>query len=778
MLLPALQQLCYGGRRRSASGLQPHRSHQNNKRCTGLQVACNLIEVIKTTRDVITIGQNIRHGGEISRSFLQEAQALRNTSLQLQSSLQPLSGKAGTEDCDLLQQCRELSKCAIALESEAAKYSSASSAKRLSVWQSWKRSTRYVVGGKDKLAELSAQLQRHEQHLTTHVNLRLGRHTSAIKLGVNTSLAQLDLVLTKVAAMHQDMTAAIIGRDEHQQHVQGEAQQRQVLKSLFFDQMQLRRDSIPLAYHSTFEWIFKKPDNLSGWSGLSDWLSRTSSSCYWISGKPGSGKSTLMRFIEDHQVLQQIPATEDGLSQINVASFYFWQAGTPLQGSVVGALRCLLYTMLSAFPRSIPEMQICQSNWTYQTLCRTIQRFLAASEQRWLILLDGLDESSDERQKLDDFLTFLRSSPKCQLICSGRPEQRFERYFEKTPKMRLHDLTSGDLEAYARSRLEVPLESATHLENNIKSGIISKVVQRADGVFLWVRLITASLIEGLDALESADELWKRLDELPSELDEMFGVMMSRLPERYKKEAEIYFRLLIAVRNASMSISLLELATIDLLSPELRGPRSVPLTLDKLKQHATHVGAFLRVRYASLLEVRTSNDRTQQFSDQIDFTHRSAYEYLVTWHRNLPQARNPAHPFQLLVRAQIELLNFAEQDASAAAAIDYERIYWAFQELHGTPKQTLQELWRALDRSGRSLVGRGNNLTGCQTNPAWWIRRVRDASYTMDIGWSTLAVPARLGLDQRTWMTKTSLELAKNKTTSYQPAEITISSSTS
>lgn len=60
-----------------------------------------------------------------------------------------------------------------------------------------------------------------------------------------------------------------------------------VLDTLYFPVVQDREEGIPNAHKRTFEWIFKLERDFVKF--LKD-----QTGCYWVTGKPGSGKSTLM----------------------------------------------------------------------------------------------------------------------------------------------------------------------------------------------------------------------------------------------------------------------------------------------------------------------------------------------------------------------------------------------------------------------------------------------------------------------------------------------------
>ncbi|KAJ3503407.1 hypothetical protein NM208_g16522 [Fusarium decemcellulare] len=64
-----------------------------------------------------------------------------------------------------------------------------------------------------------------------------------------------------------------------------------IVSSLNYNSRPVRFDSIPQAHKDTFQWAFD--------SRLADWFV-SGNGTFWISGKPGSGKSTFMKFIAQH----------------------------------------------------------------------------------------------------------------------------------------------------------------------------------------------------------------------------------------------------------------------------------------------------------------------------------------------------------------------------------------------------------------------------------------------------------------------------------------------
>lgn len=65
--------------------------------------------------------------------------------------------------------------------------------------------------------------------------------------------------------------------------------------------MQDREDTIHETYRQTYEWLFCDPvAEQKPWDNFRGFLSEDSD-IYWITGKAGSGKSTLTKFAIHHQ---------------------------------------------------------------------------------------------------------------------------------------------------------------------------------------------------------------------------------------------------------------------------------------------------------------------------------------------------------------------------------------------------------------------------------------------------------------------------------------------
>jgi len=443
--------------------------------------------------------------------------------------------------------------------------------------------------------------------------------------------------------------------ESYVQVISNVSKSQEILRSLLVAEIGSREGQIHEAYEHTFDWIFdggkggknhEQHRNVNAARArFKTWL-RSSSEVFWINGKAGSGKSTLMKFLADHQRTQEVLRQWAGDENLVVAKHFFWNAGTKIQQSHIGLMQDLLYQILLKCPELIPftsverwdagETSTRRSEvWTREELATSLRKIMERGKlnSRFCFFIDGLDEYADEtageHYELIKYLDLLAQSPQVKLCVSSRPWTVFVDHYNGKEELTLvlQDLTSQDMYEYVKGMLGED-ERFRRLEAREPEalGLVSRIRDKAEGVFFWVYLVVRSLLRGLSEHDDTVELERRLSEIPADLTDFFRKIFDNIDAFYRREAMRAFQL-------SAIAMPLPLMAFKYISKEVVNPRyALELTADELRVSDEKARDNVNKWCRDLLEVK---DWTE-----VLFLHKTVKDFLLTHEM---QAQFEEHP---------------------------------------------------------------------------------------------------------------------------------------
>lgn len=293
-----------------------------------------------------------------------------------------------------------------------------------------------------------------------------------------------------------------------------------LLKSLQFEVMDIRRDTIRKAWSKTCTWVLDHATYRA-------WLEAQpeDNGFFWIKGKPGAGKSVLIKFLDNH-----ISSARSPLDVL--ISFYFNARGEALEKTFAGLYRSLLAKLFIAMPSLKPMLdnaRLTALDNSERTLTELRRIFLDTvcklGRRRLFIFADALDEClNDDVQRMVNYMQELAETARehgvVVLSCFA---SRHYPIVDIPTRLHLtlehvHD-HALDLSQYVKSHIRVgTLRQAEMIKRQI--------LDKAQGVFLWVVLVVEILNE-LFRNGQIHAVQERLRSIPQDLTQLINDIIRR-----------------------------------------------------------------------------------------------------------------------------------------------------------------------------------------------------------------------------------------------------------
>ncbi|KAH7123364.1 hypothetical protein B0J13DRAFT_531482 [Dactylonectria estremocensis] len=301
-------------------------------------------------------------------------------------------------------------------------------------------------------------------------------------------------------------------------------EQKKILRdSLDFDELQTRHASIKNAHVMTCKWILEK-------SQYVNWLDPMQlvqhNGFLWIKGKPGAGKSTLMKY-----VLENARRT---MRSKFIIQFFFNAPGHDLERSTIGMYRSLLLQMLNQLPGLWDVLDSLNStvsgrgcpDWNLELLKSTFEDAIQHLGTSSLVcFIDALDEC-DESQIRDmisswEYLGGLAVNKRLKfLVCfSSRHYPHITMKNGLSLTLERQEGHDEDIIKYVDSELKI---GKTRLAEKVRM----ELQKKAAGVFMWVVLVVRILNKEHDS-GRIHLLRQRLKDIPEDLHELFRDILIR-----------------------------------------------------------------------------------------------------------------------------------------------------------------------------------------------------------------------------------------------------------
>ncbi|KAJ6257988.1 hypothetical protein Dda_6900 [Drechslerella dactyloides] len=399
-------------------------------------------------------------------------------------------------------------------------------------------------------------------------------------------------------------------------------QRQQLMDALNFDQIDARQTTIRRAHAKTCKWLLRNSEYL-------DWLNVDQISEHhgllWIKGKPGTGKSTIMKF-----ALKQAERTMK--KDILIISFFFNARGEDLEKSTIGMYRSFLFQLLRKVSDheiqdvfdslgSIPALGSSDHHrWDVETLKDTFRHAVEKFRQRRLIcFIDALDECEEDQVR--DMVGFFENLG--QLAVSAQIQLHVCFSSRHYPHITIKKGRQIILEGQEGHDHDI----ANYLDSELNAGhskqvdqIKAEILEKASGIFLWVILVVQILNKEYDR-GRIHALRKRLQEIPTKLNELFKDILTRdgqntedlllctqwilYAKRPLRLVELYFAILSGK------------APEDIPEEDMRRFKWNPEDITK-----EDMGRFILSSSKGLAEVTKSTDQTVQF------IHESVRDFLL------------------------------------------------------------------------------------------------------------------------------------------------------
>ncbi len=294
----------------------------------------------------------------------------------------------------------------------------------------------------------------------------------------------------------------------------------------------------------------------------------------WCTGRPGCGKSVLSSFIIQHLIDNNLRV-----------AFYFLRFGDHLKNNISVLLVSIAYQIAAALPeyrrrlvRLFDEglsVQKCTPRLLWQKLFVSTLFKISLEEPLYLVI-DGLDECENSPLAVKLLAGIVSSAVPIRALLVSRATQLLTAAFDKTSKVvEIQNMSidgiENDLQAYLKEEM-----IAMHGDESFKKRIEHRILQKADGNFLWISLVLQDIL----GCHTEEEVEQALEDVPQGLEPLYERMDATLSENSRPtDVAIGRSILMWIACAKRTLSISELS--EALKPEYSNLLDLKFTIKRV-----------------------------------------------------------------------------------------------------------------------------------------------------------------------------------------------------
>ncbi|KAM0723311.1 hypothetical protein Q7P37_001512 [Cladosporium fusiforme] len=391
-------------------------------------------------------------------------------------------------------------------------------------------------------------------------------------------------------------------------------QEERFLENLGFSLMESRLATISAADFQTCRWLYTNEAYLR-WRNP---RSRASHHGFlWIKGKPGAGKSTLMK-----HALQN--AQRHNREHNTILSHFFNARGHDLEKTTEGMYRSLLHQVFSAFPARIPRpipkyaAHWKDQGWPLPILQDWLRQAILGfgNRERFVCYIDALDECHEDDIRLAienlESIGDIAKSQGIQLsVC-------FASRHYPTITMEHSGRINLDVETAHQRDIAKFVSKNLRGERALRHELAEDISSRSSGVFLWAALVIRIVNAKADRGATRSQLLNELQRVPTGIEELLGSIM-------QDQGHVILPTLLWVLFSQRPLSVSELYVAINFSAD--HPEAI--TLDHTEATVPQMRKFILTMSRGMVEfTRYSSNDDENGNSSVQFIHETVKGYLL------------------------------------------------------------------------------------------------------------------------------------------------------